>query len=239
MAATLTIDPRFRGPRRSGNGGVSAGLAAGFVDGPATVRLRRPPPLGRPLTVSRESADVQVMDGDELVLQARPARQRVEVAVDDELLERTFERGTTPVPEGHPAPECFVCGPRDDGLGINPSALDGTELWATVWAPERSVSSDGRQVEPHVVWGALDCPAGFAVVRAGRAPLTHFPALTEFTVTIDHHVPIDEPVAVWGWSSGQDGDHVDGATAIIDADGVVCATGSARHTLVPVDFAHR
>ena len=239
MVATLTIDRRFRGPRRSGNGGVSAGLAAGLLDGPATVRLRRPPPLDRPLTVQRGSSDVQVMDGEEVVLQARPASGRVEVTADDELLQRTIERGTTPVPEGHPAPECFVCGPRDDGLGIYPTALDATELWATVWIPDRSVASDGRQVDPQVVWGALDCPAGFAVVRAGRAPLTHFPALTEFTVTLDHPVQVGEPVVVWGWSSGQDDDHVDGTTAIIDADGVVRATGYARHTLVPVDFAHR
>lgn len=239
MVTTLTIDRRFRGPRRSGNGGVSAGLAAGFLDGPATVRLRRPPPLDRPLTVQRESTKVQVMDGDELVLHARPASERVEMTVDDDLLQRTFDRGTTPVPEGHPAPACFVCGPRSDGLGICPTAVDGTELWATVWIPERSVSSDGREVEPHVVWGALDCPAGFAVVRAGRAPLTHFPALTELTVTLDLPVRVGEPVAVWGWSSGQDDDRVDGSTAIIDADGVVKATGYARHTLLPANFADR
>jgi hypothetical protein len=240
MVATLTIDRRFRGPRRSGNGGVSAGLAAGFLDGPATVHLRRPPPLDRPLRVVCESADVHIMDGDELVLRARPASERVEIetTVDHGLLQRTFDRGATPVPEDHPAPGCFVCGARDDGLGICPAALEGTDLWATVWIPERSVSSDGRQVDPHVVWGALDCPAGFAVVRAGRAPLTHFPALTELTVTLDHPVRVGQPVAVWGWSEGPD-DHADGATAIIDADGVVCATGYARHALLPVDFAHR
>jgi len=212
-------------------------LAAGFLDGPVTVRLRRPPPLARPLTVQREAADVRVMDGDELVLHARPSSGRGQVTVDDGLLQRTLDRGTMVVPEGHPAPECFVCGPRDDGLRVCPAALEGTELWASVWIPDRSVSSDGHQVDPHVVWGALDCPAGFAVVRSGRAPLTHFPALTEFTVTLDHPVRVGQPVAVWGWSSGQD--DVDGATAIIDADGVVCATGYARHVLLPVDFAHR
>ena len=239
MSVTLTIDHRFRGPRRSGNGGVSAGLAAGFLDGDATVRLRRPPPLGQPLTVHREPDDVRVMDGDELVLHARPATETVEVLVGDQLLQRTFDRGTTPVPQGHPAPECFVCGPRDDGLGICPSAMHGTELWATVWIPNRSVSSDGVHVDPQVVWGALDCPAGIAVVRYGRAPLTHFPALTEFTVTLEHPLQVGQPVAVWGWPSSQDADHVDGRTAVIDTDGVVRATGYARHTLLPLDFANR
>ena len=239
MDATLTIDRRFRGPRRSGNGGVSAGLAAAFLDGPATVRLRRPPPLDRPLNVHRELDDVSVMDGDELVLHARPATETVEVAVDDELLQHTFEQGPTPVPEDYPAPECFVCGPRQDGLGICPQAMDGTDVWATVWIPDRSVSSDGLHVDPHVVWGALDCPAGLAVVSYGRAPLTHFPALTQFTVTLEQPVRVGQPVAVWGWSSGQEEDHVDGSTAIIDADGVVQATGHARHALLSADFAHR
>ena len=239
MAAVLTIDHRFRGPRRSGNGGVSAGLAAGFLDGPVTVRLRRPPPLDRPLTVHRGPDDVRVSGGEELMLQARPATDTVEVAVDEELLQRTFDRGTTPVPRGHPAPECFVCGPREDGLRTCPSVVDGTQLWATVWIPDRSVSSDGVPVDPQVVWGALDCPAGIAVVRHGRAPLTYFPAFTELTVTLERPVAVGRPVAVWGWSSGQDADRVDGSTAIIDTDGVVRATGHARHSLVPVDFSHR
>ena len=89
------------------------------------------------------------------------------------------------------------------------------------------------------MWGALDCPAGLVVVRYGRAPLTHFPALTQLTVTLEHPVRVGQPVAVWGWSSGQDEDHVDGSTAIIDADGVVKATGYARHTLLSADIAHR
>ena len=239
MEAALTIDSRFRGPLRSGNGGVSAGLAAGFLEGPATVRLRRPPPLDRPLAVQREPDEVRVMDGDDLVLQARPATETAEVTVDDELLRRTFDLGTAPVPQDYPAPECFVCGPRDDGLGICPRALDGTELWATVWVPDRSVSSDRVHVDPQVVWGALDCPAGIALVRYGRAPLTRFPALTQLTVTLDHPVRVDQPVAVWGWASAEDEEHAEGCTAIIDADGVIMATGHARHTWLSADFARR
>jgi hypothetical protein len=58
----------------------------------------------------------------------------------------------------HPAPECFVCGPREDGLGICPGVLDGTEVWARVWVPDRSVSSDGIHVDPQVVWGWSTSP---------------------------------------------------------------------------------
>ena len=51
---TLTIDRRYRGPLHSGNGGYTAGRLAAFVDGPAEVTLRLPPPLDRPLTVAEQ-----------------------------------------------------------------------------------------------------------------------------------------------------------------------------------------
>src|SRR6185436_9559900 len=47
----LTIDPRYRGPDTSGNGGYTCGLVAAHVAGDAEVTLRLPPPLGRPLRV--------------------------------------------------------------------------------------------------------------------------------------------------------------------------------------------
>ena len=53
MTETLTVDRRFRGPPDSGNGGYVAGRLAAFIDGPAEIALRLPPPLGRPLAVRR------------------------------------------------------------------------------------------------------------------------------------------------------------------------------------------
>ena len=45
----VTIDPRFNGPPDSGHGGYVSGVVASFLEGPARVRLHRPPPLGRRL----------------------------------------------------------------------------------------------------------------------------------------------------------------------------------------------
>ena len=39
----LTIPSRFNGPAGVGNGGYVCGRIAAYVDGPATVTLRRPP----------------------------------------------------------------------------------------------------------------------------------------------------------------------------------------------------
>lgn len=181
MTSTISIDPRFRGPPTSGNGGVSAGLAAAFVGESATVRIRKPPPLSAPMDVRSGRDGVEVVEGEYLILEAGPGTPAVEPPVSREILERTFERGTTAVPSGWPAPECFVCGPRADGLRICPQHLEGTELWTTVWTPDPSLSSDAETVDSHVVWGALDCPAGIAVVRVGVAEPSFFPALVELT----------------------------------------------------------
>src|ERR1700733_6390007 len=60
----LTIAPRFCGPPGSGNGGYVCGRIAAYLDGPAQITLRRPPPLATPLAVDRGGAgSVRVLDG--------------------------------------------------------------------------------------------------------------------------------------------------------------------------------
>ena len=50
----LTIPSRFNGPAGVGNGGYVCGRIAAYVDGPATVTLRRPTPLGAPMAIERD-----------------------------------------------------------------------------------------------------------------------------------------------------------------------------------------
>ena len=74
MHEQVTIDPRFRGPPDSGNGGYVAGLLARSVDGAAEVTLRRPPPLVRPLDIARRPDGGAILcDGGEVVAEAAPA----------------------------------------------------------------------------------------------------------------------------------------------------------------------
>lgn len=237
MAETITVDSRFRGPLTSGNGGVSAGLVAGFVQGPATVRLRRPPPIGKPLQVRRAESVVEVIDADEVVMEASGGTHPVDLPVDSEILMRTFTRGTTAVPDDYAVPECFVCGPREDGLRICPQYLPGTDVWATVWIPDASVSADGVTVDPHILWGALDCPAGFAVVRYGLVEPTFFPALARISANLDRPLPVGHPVAVFGWLIDEDERRINGGTAVVDTDGTVFASAYAQHARLPLDFA--
>jgi hypothetical protein len=176
------------------------------------------------------------MDGDEVVLEVAGGTHPVEVPVDTDILRRAFERGTTPLPEPHFAPECFVCGPREDGLRICPQNLPGTEVWATLWIPDTSVSADGVTVDPHIVWGALDCPAGIAVCRVGLVEPEFFAALATFTASLEHPLTVDRPVAVLGWPIDEDHRRVNGGAAIVDANGTVFASAYAQHARLPLDF---
>lgn len=242
ITTTVTIDRRFRGPVGSGNGGVSAGMAARLVDGPAAVRLRMPPPIDTPLAVRKEDDGVLLVLDEQVVMDARPATVPVAVPVDgadlEDVLARTFERGTNDVPANHPAPECFVCGPRADGLQIVVRNLPNTDVWTSVWTPDTSVASDGRHVDEHVLWGALDCPAGMAVVRGpviGELPF--FPALVRLTASLRHPVSVGEPVAVLAWNEPSDERRDNAGTAIVTRDGRILAHAYAEHARLPTDFA--
>ena len=45
MNQQVIIDPRFRGPPESANGGYVCGIVAGLIGETAEVTLRRPPPI--------------------------------------------------------------------------------------------------------------------------------------------------------------------------------------------------
>ncbi len=61
----IVVAERFCGPSESGNGGYTCGLVAAFIDGPAQVTLRKPPPLDRPLTIQvNPDATVSLLDRD-------------------------------------------------------------------------------------------------------------------------------------------------------------------------------
>lgn len=79
---TLTVPYRFRGPAGSANGGYMCGLIAGYVDGPATVTLRRPPPLAAPMTVEVDATgSLLVLHGATRIAEAEPAQDGPAVLV--------------------------------------------------------------------------------------------------------------------------------------------------------------
>jgi hypothetical protein len=231
MLAPLTIARRFRGPQTSANGGYAAGLLAQAVRAPAVeVTLRLPPPLERPLTVSPDGERVLLLDGDAVVAEARPNDPAVEPPPPPTFAEAAEASRAV---SGWGAPEfdeCFVCGVRADGSGLDIHAglvpsRDG--LVATTWV--------ARDVRPEIVWAAIDCPGAYALRGGGRGE----PLLARITARIDRLPEEGERCVVVGWPLDADGRKRHAATALYGADGMPLAVSRQlwieprRETLEP------
>ena len=236
LADALLIDSRHNGPRTSGNGGWVAGalarrLAARSGAAVASVALRSPVPLGRPLPL-RWRADeplLELLDGEggAVVADAAPATLALAApaAPADEVAEaagvaarlRHQQRGL-----GDPYAHCFVCGfARPDGLGVIVGPVGDDGLMATVWTPPAALAADDGRLPDEVVWAALDCPAGMAWShRLGRGQQI---MTVRMTARIDRAPRAGERLRVLAWPLLQDGRKLHAGTAIVDAQGAVCA----------------
>ena len=227
MPDAVSILRRFNGPLDSGQGGYSAGVVASFVDGPAEVSLRRPVPLERPLAVVRgDDASVQLLDGEDLVAEGRPAQLRdidvpAPVSVEDAREATTRYTGS---PDG-PFSRCFVCGrARDDSFEVFAGEVAGRRVTASPWTPPDWAAGDDRQVRPEFVWAALDCPASFAPGLAGDVPMG---MLARFGVRIDGPVRAGAEHVVIGWPIEIDGRKYHAGGAVFSADGALLAAARA------------
>ncbi|UQX88856.1 hypothetical protein M6D93_02365 [Jatrophihabitans telluris] len=176
-ADTLTIDPRYNGPAGSGNGGVTAGMAAELLgsDHAVTVTLRLPPPLARPLRVERGDQGLRIVDrdgshaddGGAIVAEAVVSTDRpAPVPPVSGVIAAQAAQRYDGLHE-HPFPTCFVCGTdRPDGLGLRPGTVDPADR--SVVAAPLTVPAGLGLSGPVLVWAALDCPGGWAIDLVGR-----------------------------------------------------------------------
>jgi hypothetical protein len=223
----LTIGHRFNGPPGSGNGGYVGGLVGGLLDGPARVRLHRPPPLGRALAVRRDGVGVTVLDGEEVVATGGPASVEITPPRAPTFAEAEAASRAYPGFRDHAFPGCFVCGPArgpGDGLRIFPGPVVGRDLLAAPWVPDASVVANRDVVRPEFLWAALDCPSGWApIVAAGGEPML----LGELAVRLFGAVRLHEPCVVTGWALGGEGRKRLAGAALFGADGALRAVGHA------------
>jgi hypothetical protein len=235
MDETLTVPSRFRGPATTAQGGYAAGSLALVVGNPATVLVRRPPPLDRALDVRRDGDRVGAYDGEELVLLAEPVTSvAAEVpALDWEAVPRS-EDVVASLDAAHGAPTCVVCGPaRDDGMRVFPGDVaDGVVACRWVVPPHA-----GSPVPAPLVWAILDCPGGWAVVSPYGSQRDFFPALQRQAADVRAALHPGEEVVVAGWRPGEDGRKRHAATAIVDLDGGVRAVSAQTCVALPADWA--
>jgi hypothetical protein len=223
---TIRIDPRFRGPDQSGNGGYVCGLVAEPIAGPAEVTLRQPPPLDTPLLLDRRDGPrVELRNGDGIVAEARPAPSQPEPPPPIELEAAARAALDPSTLAAHPFPGCFVCGPtRADGLRIFPGEV-GDGLWSAVWTPQADVADDSGLVATPFVWAVLDCPSGWALSRiidpGGVA------VLGRLTVAIHQRPAVNAPCIVVADATGRDGRKLTGRSALYTSTGRLIALAAA------------
>ena len=235
---TLSFGKRFRGFESGALGGYAAGaVVAGRIDGPAEVNLRSLPPMGRELKLSEQGDDggLALLDGETLVLEAKPAPFDLEIPPTPGLAEAK-EAGHRLMHDelGHPYPSCFTCGPdREPGDGLRlfmGRASADADLLVAAWTPDQALAGSGDTIPTEAVWAALDCPSIWAV---GEFPEGGFNVLARQRVESVGPVPVGEPSIVTAWPIEHDGrKHLTGV-AIHGDDGRLLARGESLLVEVP------
>jgi len=223
--ATIRIGKRFCGPPDSGNGGYVCGLVAAAATQPVAVRLMKPPPLETALDLAERDGLLCLLQGDEVVAEARPDPVEVSVPQLPDHAEAVVASLRYAGFTGHVFPGCFVCGPRrmaGDGLRIFAGPLADGRGVAAPWIPDGSLADGAGLVRPEFLWSALDCPGYFATPTTGMLAL-----LGELAVRIERRPAAGEPCVVFGWERRVEGRKHYAGTAVIGSDGDVLARACA------------
>ncbi|MDX6667466.1 MAG: hypothetical protein QOK04_846 [Solirubrobacteraceae bacterium] len=216
------IARRFNGPPDSAQGGYACGLVAERIGGTASVSLRRPPPLERPLDVRRgENGSVALLDGGEVVADGAAAELELDLPEPVALDEARQAAGNSPWIDRHPFPSCFGCGPersQDEAIAVIMGDVEGRAVDASVWTPQRDFADAGGAVTPLFMWAALDCPTSSRACLDATAPCV----LGRLTARLLAPARAGEPHSVTSWLIGRDGRKRYGGAAIHTADGECC-----------------
>ncbi len=227
MAATLQVPARFNGPLSNGNGGYSAGVVAGALEGPAEVTLKRPVPLDTPLRTSEKDGAALLLDGDELIAEAKRAPGfEIEVPAPVGPAEAREAMGRYRGLEDGPFSRCFVCGrAREDSFGVFAGRVDGRDVVASTWTPPEWTADGNGRVRPEFVWSVLDCPTFFAAyIDVDELPLSF---LGQITARVGSAPAAGEEHVVIAWPLGADGRKAEAGAAVLSADGEALATARA------------
>jgi hypothetical protein len=239
---SLVIAPRFCGPPGSGNGGYVCGRIAAYVDGPAEVTLRRPPPLGVPVAIERDGEGaVRLHHAGMLIAEAAvtSANAALETPGTVSLAQAQEVVGRARYYTDQVFPDCFVCGMGrgpGDGLRIFPGPVAGRSLWAAPWTPDPSVTGADGSVRPEVVWAALDCPSGIAAAEAADLAADTAILLGRMTATLAAAPASGEQCRVIAWPGGRDGRKLSAGSALLGPGGDVLAAARTVWLTVPRPF---
>jgi len=209
------FERRYRGPLTSANGGFACGRLAAHIDAPVVeVTLRLPPPLERPLEVRVEGDDAVLLDGEEVVAEACAASLDIEPPEPVSLAAAEASGLRRPSLWEPEFLECFVCGERPEG--------DGLEIWVGPVAGREPLHAAPWRVEdsaPEIVWAAIDCPGAYASGAEGRGTIV----LGRMTARVVRVPAVGETCVAAAWPLGEDGRKLFAGTALFSAGGELLA----------------
>jgi hypothetical protein len=229
----VLIGHRFRGPPRSGNGGYTCGRLAEYIDGQATVRLMKPPPLDIHLDVMQTADGVELRHGEQVIARAWPSKPDLDIPDPPDIESARAGRKSFVGDIRHMFPGCFVCGTeREDGDGLLIHAGPdggGAHHVACNWTPHASLCGQSGELPQHLVWAALDCPGGWSFLSFDR----EVALLGEFSVEILAPLRCGDEYVVAGWEISRDGRKRRTGSALYSAEGAVLARALA--TWITID----
>lgn len=229
--ATLRIERRFHGPPDSGNGGYVSGRLAAFIDGPAVVRLRTPPPLDTSMEVRVVDGGVDLVHGGTVVATARPTQPPSDARSSPTYAQAEAASSSYRGFRWHPFPSCFVCGPareENDGLRLFAGPVPGTNIVAAPWIPHDSLGTRGI-VNSEFAWAALDCPGAFSFdCSEGTALL-----LGEIAAILLRPIGVGERCVAIGWETKRNGRRHYTGTALFTEAGECVARARSTWFEVP------
>lgn len=215
----LIIDSKFNGPPNSGNGGYSCGILGQFIDGPAEVMLRVPPPLDKELQVESRDDKLFLMDDETIVAEGKAKRFEVDlpapVSYDEAIKASAKYIGFN----GHHFETCFVCGTKrevNDGLRIfSGASTPQTDVVAAPWEPYDDLFDESGKLKKVYYWAAMDCPSYFAIVGQEMSVLL----LGKMACHIVSPIHQREKIVVMAWKDASEGRKHYSGTVLYGADG--------------------
>ena len=182
------------------HGGYVSGVVAGLVGGPASVTLRAPPPMGRPLSIRRaEGPVVSLVDGGRIIVKGVRGGVDPRVPSPPSFEEAEEAAGRFPRDQSL-SPTCLCCGHlrrSGEGLRILPGAIPGREVVAAPWIPHPAFGNGDGVVRSEFVWAALDCPGAWGLrlrFQDGSRRLT-----VRMTAQLFGPVAVEERHVAIGW----------------------------------------
>ncbi|ARF58153.1 PaaI family thioesterase [Streptomyces gilvosporeus] len=236
-SAEVVIPPHIYGFPGVGFGGYAAGILAQNLSAASVkVNFRRPIPLGSPVALRRtEDKGYELTDAEGALLTAQECD---EVAVPpsvpswDDAVEAEKRHPLTNSPFA--TRDCYGCGgDRAPGQGLRQNFSQRPEQRMVVapWTPDPELGRGRTVLTPEQMWGALDCPGGWACRLFSDAP--HETVTAYMATTVTKPVVLGEDHVTFGWVLSKSGRKHMVGSAIATRDGELCARTEALWLTLP------